>query len=149
MTATTVNDANFSDFALGPPDDGSVALYFSVAIPTTSLDEIDDRYNIASIFAGKTLTYIDLLYNGAGDSGATLDADIVLSEEGVASANGTETIIYNGGTRFQAASSIFVRTAVDNLIADATDSKGVVRFHVVAAATTPAVMPLNGILWIK
>jgi len=151
MAASTVNDANFSEYRMSAPTPTSFPLPFSVTVPTTSLDDVNDRYNIASVAAGKRIVAVDIHSNGAGDAHATptLDADIVLSEVGLASADGTETILVNAGTRFQAANTVFLRTTVDETIADSTDSKGVVRLLVNTAAATAAQMTLSGVIWVE
>jgi hypothetical protein len=146
--AATVNDASFDDFLPDPPQ-GAFPLPFSVTIATTSLDFADDRTNLVDLLAGRRLVRLDLLSNGAGDAHATptLDADLVLSQAGAAADAGTETILYNAGARFQAASTLKVATDLDIVTADATDSKPVLRLLVNVAAATPAAMTLSGVLW--
>lgn len=150
MPAATINDDAFDDFEPGAPL-GFFPVPFSPTIPTTSLNDVGDRVNLLAIGAGRRIGYIDILSNDAGDSHATptLDADLVLSVGAESDGDGTETVLYNAGTRFQAASTTFVRTPVDILIADSVDSKGVVRLKVNTAAATPAEMDLSGVLWVQ
>lgn len=100
MAAATVNGNSYVENPQMQGRIGLCAVPITHLFPTTSLDDVGDRVNLASILAGKKL--VAIFYDCADLGGATFDMDFVVSEDALDTAAGTETIIYNAANAFAA-----------------------------------------------
>lgn len=141
MAAGTANAAEFKDYPLVAPD-GEGLLYGEFTIPTTGEDTAADRINLMTLPEGLFIVAIKVYANDALDAHATptLDADLVLvTGVDAPSDAGTETVLYNAGTRWQAASTTIVETLVASKIAEAGyNGKAYLRWKVVTGVATAA-----------
>lgn len=149
MAASIQNDAGFVNFEKAAPV-GCTPIIIDTTIPATGLESALDRVNLCTVAAGRTIVCIDIISNGDGDANGspTLDMDLVISENADPSQAGTETIIYDGGTRFQASNSTVARVLVNHKAVDTTDGNCVIRTKVNTGAATAAAMTFQAIIWI-
>jgi hypothetical protein len=146
MSAATANAPKFAAYEKLAPV-GYSEVVIDDTIPTTSLDDVGDRMNLATIEEGRTLVNYRIWENGDGDAHATptLDFDIVLVQ-GVndPSEAGTETILYNAGTRFQGASTTLVEGFLNTKLTEkGYNGKAYIRAKVNTAAATAAACSLK------
>jgi len=139
MAAETTNAAKFTDYMKAAPA-GYSEIVIDDDVTDAAVSEANDRLNLACIDEGKTIVNIRVWENEDGDSHATptLDGDIVLVQ-GVddPSEDGTETVLYNAGTRWQAASTTLVESFKNTkLEAKGYNGKAYIRFKCVTAAAT-------------
>lgn len=118
MAATTVDGSEFTgqNATLHPirSPGGPTAIPVEETIPTTSLDEADDRFRLVPLPLGATIVEIKVDSDDLDSDGSpALDMDIVIDE------NGTETVLFNAGTHFQAAAKDWVLP--NHKITDADD----------------------------
>jgi len=140
MAATTVK-SQFCDTTTAAsksrprrmPAGPTLELLPEFTFPTTSLDDVGDRYQLLLVPHG---AYLQFLYWENVDmetGGPTLDLDIVIDEDG------TETAIWDdsaGGNLFRAANTgkwAWINRKVNAPVA----GYGIVLTKVIAAATTP------------
>jgi hypothetical protein len=149
MAAAIENGANFEANPILPQ--GRIVPFYET-IGTDNLETADDKLNLAKISEAYIIAALIFACSAALDAHATptLDMDLVISEDGADSAAGTESIIFNGGTAFQAAITTpkvelwpngYLTKCRDNV-----DGDIVLRTKVVTGAATAQSGVLKGLL---
>jgi hypothetical protein len=155
MAAATTNGDSFDNAHTPVAPAGLDALPFEDVVPTTSLDEARDRRNLLAFPQGKEPIAIVYKTSAAGDAHATptLDADLVVSENGDPEDAGDETILDNTGTLFQAAVStprvVLIPESVRKRFRDNVDGNIALRLKVNTGAATAQEMTITGLLLVR
>lgn len=139
MVAINENLASLLTYAQVAPA-GTDIIPLDIDIDADYQSEANDRLNLLALPEGRTLLALILVSNEAGDSHATptLDADLVLVQ-GVDNPTdtGTETVLYNAGTRWQAASTTLVVQWVNTkLTEEGYNGLAYLRWKAVTASAT-------------
>ena len=131
MAAATVSNANYTDTKKPQGIVGYYEEYTAPTIATTSLDDVGDRVRL---FKVKNGTIINKLIIGNHDDldsgGGALDMDVVLVDD-----NG-DTILYNAGTAFNAATTTPLIVLPGNITVVDTAGTAYVGLKVNVAAST-------------
>lgn len=132
MSAATVSAANYSDTKKPQGIVGYYEEYTAPTIATTSLDDVGDRVRL---FKVKNGTIINKLIIGNHDDldsggGGALDMDVVLVDDA------GDTILYNAGTAFNAATTTPLIVLPGNITVVDTVGAAYVGLKVNVAAST-------------
>lgn len=132
MAAATVSNANYSDTKKPQGIVGYYEEYVAHTQATTSLDDAGDRVRL---FKVKNGTVINKLIVGNHDDldsgGGAIDQDVVLVDDA------GDTILYNAGTAFNAATTTPLIVQPGNVTVVDTAGTAYVGLKVNVAASTP------------
>lgn len=131
MAAATVSNANYTDTKKPQGIVGYYEEYVSHTCATTSLDDAGDRVRLFKVKNGTVINKVIVGNHDDLDSGAgALDMDVVLVDD-----NG-DTILYNAGTAFNAATTTPLIVLPGNITVVDTAGTAYVGLKVNVAAST-------------